>query len=161
MVVFLLAIPLHTYLRANNTLYNFIFSPNDLYQTLAVSNFDLTKKGKVANLDFTHKYPGNHWVAVIVENPIEVRESYSNDFEVNIEIRKNDRVLLTKTLSDSSFWFHGGKGRSGFALFKYKVPKDLPMYEGLSAKLVVKKNSPEFKIKYGEHKLEIGKFSDG
>ena len=159
-VFIVVSVPIHYYLRSNSVAYNFFFSPDNLYNNLASSAFDLSVVGSVADMQYIHEYPGNHWIAVLVEKPDRVPASYDDDFEVTLQVSDKEGILLNRSLSDSSFWFYGGIERSGFALFNYKVPNDLPANVPLSAKLVVYKGSPEFQSKYGNQRLIISKFSD-
>lgn len=159
-VFIVVSVPIHYYLRSNSVAYNFFFSPDDLYNNLSSSGFDLSVAGSAADMQYMHKYPGNHWIAVLVEKPDRTPTSYNDDFQVTLQVSNEEGVLLNKSLSDSSFWFYGGSERSGFVLINYKVPRDLPANVPLLAKLVVHKASPDFKIKYGNQRLIISKFSD-
>jgi hypothetical protein len=159
-VFIVVSVPIHYYLRSNSVAYNFFFSPDDLYDNLASSGINLSVHGGAVDLQYMHKYPGNHWIAVLVEKPDRTPASYNNDFEVTLQVSNKEDVLLNRSLSDSGFWFYGGSERSGFALINYKVPRDLPANIPLVAKLVVKKASPDFQSKYGDQRLIISKFSD-
>ena len=159
-VFIVILVPIHYYLRSNSVAYNFFFSPDDLYDNLASADIDLSTVGSSINLQYMHKYPGNHWVAVLVEKPDRTPASYNDDFEVTLQVIHEGNVLLNRSLSNSSFWFYGGAERSGFALINYKVPRDLPANIPLSAKLVIQKASSDFRSKYGDQRLIISKFSD-
>ncbi len=150
----------HHYLRGSSPLYNFFFSPSYLYLNLAEVDFDLSTFGTNRELQFTTKYPGNHWVSVLVENPAKVMESYASDFEVKISISSEGRIFSESIASDSSFWFYGGPERSGFALKTYKIPSELPIGQPLTAKVTVMKESPGFNKRYGNQRLIISKYSD-
>lgn len=150
----------HFQLRESSPLYNLFFSPSDLYSNLAESAFDLTEKGFTKKLEVTHIYPGNHWVALLVEKPAELFEKYDSDFEVQITIISKNKVMLDSTVSDSSFWFLGHKDRSGFALLTYKIPDIVPIGTSLTFTVKVLKPSPEFAKKYGKQRIIISKYSD-
>jgi len=150
----------HTQLRNSSPLYNFFFSPGDLYSNLAESDFDLSARGLEKELKFTTKYPGNHWLAILVESPPELMEKYKSDFEVKIQVLGEKGVLSESVVSDSSFWFYGGQYRSGFALATYKVPSVLPLGQSLTIKATVLKESTEFTKKYGKQRIIMSKYSD-
>ncbi len=82
----------HIHLRGNSTLYNFFFSPSDLYSNLAESTFNLTEKEISKEFKIVHKYPGNHWVAVLVEKPVNVGDHYDSNFKVKVSILNGSNV---------------------------------------------------------------------
>jgi hypothetical protein len=155
-----LAVLVHYHLRSSSPLYNFFFSPSDLYKTLGESSFDLSKQGLEKELKFTTKYPGNHWLAILVESPPEIMEKYKSDFEVKVQVLSESGVISESVVSDSSFWFYGGQQRSGFALATYKAPSDLPLGQPLTIKATVINESPGFTEKYGKQRLIMSKYSD-
>ena len=150
----------HYQLRRSSILYNFLFSPDDLYQTLDESDFDLSSQGIERELKFKIKYPGNHWLAILVESPPETTEKYKSDFDVKIQIFDKEGILTESVVSDSSLWFYGGQQRSGFALATFKVPSDLPLDQQLNIRVSVVKESPGFTKLYGKHRIIMSKFSD-
>jgi len=161
LVLFLALIFLvHSHLRNSSPLYNLFFSPDDLYSNLAESNYDLSIRGLEKELKFTTKYPGNHWLAILVESPPEVMEKYKSDFEVNIQVVGGKGVLSESVVSDSSFWFYGGQHRSGFALATYKVPSKLPIGQPVTIKATVVRDSPGFTKQYGKQRIIVSKYSD-
>lgn len=150
----------HYQLRSSSPLYNFFFSPADLYSNLAESNFDLSVKGLEKELKFSTKYPGNHWLAILVDSPPELMEKYPSDFKVKIQVLGEGEVLSESVVSDSSFWFYGGKNRSGFALTTFKVPSSLPLSQPLAIKATVVEASSGFTKKYGKQRIIMSKYSD-
>lgn len=150
----------HYQLRSGSLIYNFLFPPNDLYSNLAESDFDLSVKGLERELRFIPKYPGNHWLAILVESPPEIMEKYKSDFKVKIQVISEKGVISESVASNSSFWFRGGKGRNGFALVTYKAPSDLPLKRPLTLKASVMKESPDFEKQYGTQRIIVRKYSD-
>jgi len=108
LVVFILVLLglAHYQLRNTSPLYNYFFSPKDLYKTLAESDFDLSNSGLEKELIFTAKYPGNHWVAILVEHPPGAMEKYQSDFKVKIEMIGENKVLSESFANDSNYWFN-------------------------------------------------------
>ena len=159
-LLFALIVLVHLQLRTSSPLYNFCFSPADLYSNLAESDFDLSINGLERELKFTTKYPGNHWLAILVDSPPEIMEKYPSDFKVKIQILGEKEVLSESVVSDSSFWFYGGKNHSGFALTTFNVPGNLPFAQPLTIKVTVKKESPGFTKKYGKQRIIMSKYSD-
>ena len=151
---------LHYHWRETSPLYNFLFSPSDLYSNLVKTNFDLTKKGFTKKIIITNKYPGNHWIALLVNKPTKTGDKYDSDFKVKITIKNKTNVILEKIVSDSSFWFYGGKNNSGFALLSYKSPNILPLGIPLNIEIKVLTPSKNFEKKYGKQFLVVEKFSD-
>jgi len=160
LLILAILVALHIQLRESSPLYNFFFSPPDLYNNLAAADFDLTETGLATNLEVKHKYPGNHWVAILVEKPTELFEKYNSDFEVKITITNNNKVVFSSTATDSSSWFLGSTNRSGFSLLTYKIPDMFPIGALLVFKVEVVKGSPDFTKKYGKQRIIITKYSD-
>ena len=108
LVVFILVLLglAHYQLRNTSPLYNYFFSPIVLYKTLAESDFDLSNSGLEKELIFTAKYPGNHWVAILVEHPPGAMEKYQSDFKVKIEMIGENKVLSESFANDSNYWFN-------------------------------------------------------
>jgi len=154
------AVLAHYHLRSSSPLYNFFFSPADLYSNLAESDFDLSVEGLEKELKFSIKYPGNHWLAILVDSPPKLMEKYPSDFKVKIQVLGKGEVLSESVVSDSSFWFYGGKNRSGFALTTFKVPSSLPLSQPLAIKATVVEASSGFTKKYGKQRLIMSKYSD-
>ena len=150
----------HTHLRSTSPLYNFFFSPSDLYTDLASETFDMTKTGNSIELPFISKYPGNHWVVVLVENPAELQAGYGSDFKVKVSIKDGTEIVSETITDNSKFWFYGGTERSGFALSTYKIPKDWQLNHPLIVSAEVLKPSQSFENKYGSQRIVVSKFSD-
>jgi len=149
-----------SYLRKTSTSFNFFFSPKDLYSELAISDFDFSGTQSERNLDFIHKYPGNHQISILVENPAEITEPYVTDFIVRIAIYNKTEKLLERISSDSNRMFWGGATNSGFSLLHYKVPDDLPIGVELRANIVITEPDLDFESRYGKQRIRISKFSD-
>ena len=159
-IVIIFAVVAHFHFRNTNTTYNYIFSPSDLYHHLSDSSFDLSETGLTKTLEITHKYPGNHRVAIFVEKPVEPGILYNSDFIVKISISNGKDVLFERTVSDSSAWFYGGKDNSGFALMDYKIPNELLLGVPLSAQIKVINGNSEFASQYGSQRIVINKIPD-
>ena len=154
------AILAHYQLRGRSPYYNLLFPPPDLYTNLAEADFSLSARGLKKDLEFTTKYPGNHWVAILVDSPPEITEKYPSDFIVKIQILGENGIIFESVVSDSSFWFYGGTNRSGFVLTTFKVPSDLPLAKILTIKATVEKESHELIKKYGRQRIVMSKYSD-
>lgn len=159
-IIIVFVVIAHSHLRKTNTTYNYIFSPSDLYHYLSEANFDLSETDLTKNLEITHKYPGNYWVALLAEKPADIGTPYDSDFKVKISILNGEKVLFERTVSDTSAWFHGGDDNSGFALMDYKISNELLLDLPLSATIKVLESSAEFTNKYGSQRIIIRKTSD-
>lgn len=159
-IVIVIVVVSHLHFRKTNTTYNYIFSPSDLYHHLSESSFNLSETGLTKILEITHKYPGNHRVAIFVEKPVDPGILYDSDFTVQIRISNGEDVLFERTVSDSSAWFHGGKDNSGFALMNYNIPNKLLLGVPLTAQIEVIESSANFTSQYGNQRLIINKISD-
>lgn len=156
----LMAWQTHSHLRKASPLYNFFFSPSDLYTNLASAEFDITKAGYSKQLSFSSKYPGNHWIAIVVQEPAEHLAGYGDDFKVRVTIKDGGNVITETVADNSRFWFWGGKKRSGFALATYDVPEQWAVGQDLVAVAEVLKPSPSFQEKYGKQIIVVRKFAD-
>ena len=159
-IIIIFVFAAHSHFRKTSTTYNYIFSPSDLYRHLSTANFDLSETGLSKSLEITHKYPGNHRVAILVEKPVDPGVLYDSDFIVKISISNGNDILFERTVSDSSAWFHGGNENSGFTLMNYKISNELLLGVPVSAKIKVIKRSTEFTSKYGKQHIVINKTSD-
>ncbi len=159
-VLLVLGISGHSYLRGHSALYNFFFSPADLYRNLAEADFDLSAEGMERQFQLSHQYPGNHWLAILVEKPVKFGDHYDNDFVVSVSIEQQGKVLFEQKTSDSRFWFWGRPERRGFAMLRYKVSRDLPITVPLLVNIKVTKASAGFTEKFGKQRLIISKYSD-
>ncbi len=148
------------HLQATSPMFNFFFSPDDLYEQLACSDIDLSAEGSSVSLDFVNNYPGNHWIEIIVDNPTDLHNTYETKFELNIEIKDNDKELLATTANQPEIPFWGVKDHSGFAILTYDVPSKLPIRTQLTANITVKKADADFDDLYGKQRLCIKKYSD-
>ena len=159
-IIIISVVVAHSHFRKTSTTYNYIFSPSDLYHHLSEASFDLSEKGLSKSLEMTHKYPGNHRIAILVEKPADPGVLYSSDFIVKISISNGNDILFERTVSNSSAWFHGDNKNSGFTLMNYKISNELLLGVPLSAKIKVIENSTEFTRKYGNQRIIINKTSD-
>ena len=159
-LVVVVVVVAHLHFRKTNTTYNYIFSPSDLYSNLSESSFDLSETDLTKQLEIVHKYPGNHWVAILVEKPVPAGTAYDSDFKVQISITNGKEVLFERLVSDSSAWFLGSEGQGGFALMNYKIPTPLLLGVPLSAKIKVIEGSTAFNHKYGTQRIIISKVPD-
>lgn len=159
-VCLLIIVISHKYLRTNSPMYNLVFSPSDLYNSLADDAFNLSNERLTKEFKIVHKYPGHYCIALIVENPVGSGVKYDSVFLLNISFIKNDKVVLARIVSDTSFWFWGGKEKSGFILMTYDTPRQLPVGVPLVAKIKVLKADSQFNFKYGLPKIIIRKLSD-
>lgn len=150
----------HAHLRNSSPLYNFFFSPDDLYSTLAEATFDLSAQGMEKELSFTAKYPGNHQLAILVESPLVPPAEYPSDFEVKVQVTGGAGLLSESLISDANSWFYGGQSHSGFALVTYRVPVDFPLGEMISIRVTVIEASPDFEVEYGAQRIIVSKTSD-
>ncbi len=159
-IIIIFVVVAHSHFRKTSTTYNYIFSPSDLYHHLSEANFDLSETGLSKSLEITHKYPGNHRVAILVEKPVGPGVPYNSDFIVKISISNGNNILFERTVSDSNAWFHGGKENSGFTLINYIISNELLLGVPLSAKIKVIESSTEFTRKYGNQRIIINKTLD-
>ena len=150
----------HQDLRKNSTEYNLFFSPGDLYTHLAESEFDLSNRGLENELVFATKYPGNHWLTLLVENPPETMEDFKSQFEVKIDMLDEEGALFQTVVTEPELWFHGGEHYSGFALATFTVPDDLPLRKKLRIRATVLEESPGFTAQYGQQRIVMSKYPD-
>ena len=146
-------------LRKTSPLFNFLFSPGDLYEPLACTEFDLSKTGEYT-LSFQNQYPGNHRIEILVDNPPAVAATFHSEFKLNIKITDIDTVILDKTLTQPGPPFWRADGEGGFVALSYHVPKDLPRGQKLKASIEIETPDEAFLRRYGEQTLCIRKFSD-
>ncbi len=152
-----------SYLRLHSAIFNFFFSPTDLYDSLAETAFDLDKKGQSYELHFRPPYPGNHAFKFLVTHPVPVGDVYHAEYSLILQIlNEGGKVLLDTVIGppdgNSGFW--GRSGNSGFFLHIFKVPSDFPRGKNLIARVTVMREDSSFRQKYGPVRLVVKKFSD-
>ena len=148
------------YLHKNSPIFNFFFTPKDLYSPVVCSNFDLSKNNNY-QLSFTNKYPGGHNLEILVEKPTKILDKYVTEFKIRVIISAEDKKIVNTVVTEkniSSFW--GGENNSGFAIYRYRVPSDLPQGKLLKATIQIEMSDEDFYEKYGKQKLCFTKHSD-
>jgi hypothetical protein len=146
------------YLHKNSVLFNFFFSPKDLFSPLICTQFDLSQKNTYV-LEFENKHPGNHWLEVLVEKPTKVLENYETHYKLRIIISSEEGQLLDKIVTEKDllpFW----SIKSGFSIYNYKVPTDLPREKRLKASIQIIEPDESFSTKYGKQEMCFKKYSD-
>jgi len=147
-------------LRKKSPMFNFVFPPEDIYQSLSEMPFSTSSEGKLYECSFTPKYPGYHSVEIIVAKPSKVMETYDATFLVDIAIKDKEGAVLVEgkvTPPYSPFW---GANGSGLKLVNFKATENVPLDKPLTAYIRVKTADASFEKKHGPLSLRIIKMSD-
>jgi hypothetical protein len=80
-------------------------------------------------------------------------------YKLRIIVRSEEKQLLDKIVTEKDllpFW----SNRSGFSIYNYEVPTDLPRGKRLKASIQIIEPDESFSEKYGEQEMRFKKFSD-
>ena len=145
-------------LQKSSPAFNWLFSPSDLYEPLAVTSIDLAKEGQIYQVNFENKYPGLHWFAIQAEKPTSGATGYEGDFILQLEVRRKEELLISELIKGpgSPYWSH----KSGFSIHWYRSPDSLPLREPLEVKLSVVRADKVFAEKHGQFNFVVSKLSD-
>lgn len=141
-------------------MFNFVFPPEDIYQSLSEIPFSTSSEGKLYECSFTPQYPGYHSFEIIVDKPSKVMESHDATFLLDIAIEDGEGAVLVEertTPPYSPFW---GINESGLKLLILKASEDIPLDKPLTAYIRVKTTDASFEEKHGPLSLRIIKMSD-
>lgn len=158
LVGILLVVP---YLRAHSPLFNFIFSPPDLYMPLGETEISLAQTGHTYTIPFRPIYPGNHTVDVLVQRPTEISEPYKGDYTLLCQFAGSDgRVVQETVIQGGGYPFWGASENSGLTIHWFEVPSDVPRGESFVLNVTVKRPDQNFEKRHGKTRLVVRKRSD-
>ena len=149
------------WLRLNSPLFNFFFTPKDIWQEMVVGDIDLTKFGRVQAVSFSSKYPGNYAINLNVFC-LEKTDHYQSRIRLKCSIYQNG-ILINEFESkdaDMHAGYIGLDGSAGIRLIELSSPKDFPLREEVEFRFEVIRTDSEFHKKYGKTSLTIDKDSD-
>lgn len=157
----LLTIGAFQWLRANSPIFNLFFPPTDFYTTLAESPIIFEQAGYVLDMKFKNKrYPGGYALIIQTEKPLPKAGGFRTKIKANIKVKKDNIIILQKTVSKPRSYFWKNEKESGFYLFQYQVPTDLPKNVELNLEMTLLEPDKEIFKKYGKTKAIIRKTSD-
>lgn len=148
------------HLRKSSPMFNIIFPPEDIYQSLSEMPFSTFSADKLYECSFIPKYPGYHSIEIIVAKPLKVMEAYEATFLVDIVIKDEEGAVLVEgkvTPPYSPFW---GTNDSGIKLINFIASEDVALDKPLTAYIRVKTTDASFEEKHGPLSLRIIKMSD-
>lgn len=137
-------------------LLNFIFPPPDLYLTLASVNLDPGQAEYI--LSYSNKYLGNHALMVSSQKPAKEDKPDYYNISVTFSVSDGDKELFRMEPERPSQFI--SRDDYGAFLAWYKVPRDLPVSEQLTARVIFSGNLKSFLDRRGKTTLKIQKFSD-
>ena len=144
---------------------NWVSPPKDYYVPLVKEDLNISTRGMINKISFKNKYEGNHSLGIFLEHftddlyYVPLSKRYKTKLKVEISFYNQGTLLLTKHLEDIYEPFIGDFG-SGFALFTYKVPQDLPLNTDLILQISILESDKHLFDTYGPTKLYIRKISD-
>jgi hypothetical protein len=145
-------------LRKHSRFFNMVFTPSDWSVPLATSAIDFGTQGQTYTLNFENKYPGLHWLEVRVTKPITISDKYKSDFELQLEMKYGEKLIVSEVIKGPGSSFSGSE--KGFEIFWYRVPGKLPLRKPIEAKITILKSDKNFASIYGNAELAIRKLSD-
>lgn len=145
-------------LRKTSPVFNGLVPPAGLYSPLSVSAMNLAEEGQRYQLRFENKYPGQHWFAIRVNSLAALDAANVGDFALRLEVSTDERPIHSE-LIEGPFERYQSRD-NGFALYRYRVPEDLPIREPLTATLTIVQADEKFESAYGPAELVIKKLSD-
>lgn len=135
-----------------------LFEPGDLWEPLAEEPLNSNKLQY--EFSFSHKYVGNHNIAIILldKEEIDLWKIDRNDLKISVKFYRNSELLFSKSTTDVNA-FKGLRG-NGLTYIAYAVSDDVPISQKLDVVINVMGNMDDFLNKYGNAKIIIRKGSD-
>lgn len=137
--------------------------PKDLFNYLVREKIDLAKAGNRYIYEFSNKYKGKYIVGMLLDNfSKDLYFSQTKEIpEAIMEVRFfNSGDLIFSKIIDGKYGAFLGKDGSGYILFTYLCPEELPIDETMTCKVNIIKGDSAFLKKYGPAQFFIKKTSD-
>lgn len=142
----------------------FFFHPQDLFEPKFTNEIDITKKGKV-ELGFRNAYVGNYIVGLWFNedqwsyDPKKFKEIMPT-LKMKLSIYSNGKMIRSEDVCGVlSPFFMGYFGGTGFKVFSYKCPEDVPINTSLLYVVEVCKPDKCLANKWGLPKAYISRIS--
>lgn len=139
--------------------------PADLYAALGMVDLDVAQGGLVGRLEFSNKYVGQHVVGLLLARFHE--DLYFMDRDLRFRPKLKLMVVFTigdtvviKRFVENSYDPFIGKDGSGFSLFEYNVPDDLPIAQKITCEVRVIQGDHKMQQEYGPIGFFVRKTSD-
>lgn len=143
--------------RRNSPMFNFVFTPHDMFEPLAAKVVDLARQGNTITLHFSPKYPGNQCLDLEVDK-LDPGSPIKSTLALSVTIKNgNGNQIQTKPASFSNFWSEKYKG---FSLVTFRVPEDLKVGESVTVVVTVSSADTQFTEKYGSTHFVVRKGAD-
>lgn len=145
-------------LRKTSPVFNILVPPTDLYSPLSASPVSLADEGQRYLRRFENKYPGQYWIAIRVNSLAALDAVDVGDFVLRLDVSTDNRQVFSNRIEGPFERYE--RADSGFAVYRYRVPEDLPIREPLTATLTIVRADEQFESAYGPSELVIKKLSD-
>jgi hypothetical protein len=139
--------------------------PTDLYTPLGTVDFDVSQGGLVARVEFVNKYVGQHVVSLLLakfQEDLYFKDQdhrFRPDLKLMIVFTVGNTVLLKRYVENSYLPFIGKNG-SGFSLFEYNVPEELPIAQKIMCEVRIMQGDHRMQKEYGPVRFLVRKASD-
>lgn len=152
-------------LRSNSpaalkTIVQLIVPPEDLYEPLMTGSINIKDDVATKSFSYNHKYMGSHEIVIYFDNPDVSLFLNSPELKLiaSIECRVGDNLYYSRTVESGSHFI--GRRGSGYSLYVYEVPQDLPLDKTINCVLSLSEMDAEFFKKYGPSRVYVKKISD-
>jgi len=138
-----------------------LFPPNDLYDFRVRETIDISKDD-VREVTFSAKYVGRHSAGLVLhrfDDAALAGTAYKFPLRIELSFFRGTVPVLSTPSGETASWFIGRSG-SGFDLFFFDVPRDLPVSETIAVRIDVLTPNAEFANAYGPVDFVIRKVSD-
>jgi hypothetical protein len=140
-------------------------SPADYHSPLGMVAIDVSQEGGIARFEFSNKYVGRHVVGLylakfqddlyfakqVTRHPRKLRLAMGFAIGAPAGMKQSVKVSLDPFI---------GKSGSGFTLYEYDVPNDLPIAQKITCEVEVIQSDLEMQQTYGPIQLFVRKTSD-
>ncbi len=136
------------------------FPPNDLYRTLMMVPLDVRQSDFSIDGELTHPYAGKYEIGLQVAKCISMTSSKcKSNVRLLVELSSPTGAELEALIGNTirPWW---GRDVSGFSLFHYWVPSNLPVDTKIQCRVRVETPSDEFFDMYGDAALYVRKSSE-
>lgn len=138
------------------------FPPDDLHAPLVEAPADLSRVGTAAELEleFEHRYPGAHEVALDVPEPAPIASIWPGFDQLTIAVRCTDSAgheVGGQARSATPYWRSGGWGIS---LVTYSVPDQLAYRGRVRCRVAPVSGGAAFARAFPRHRFVVRKASE-
>lgn len=138
------------------------FPPGDLFAFIAREELDLSQAGAVKEVSFLAKYRGQYDTGILLRNFDSDKfygTKYNFPLRLKLTFQRGSTFIISKVVG-AQFSPFIGRDASGFGLFTFSTPEDLPIGEEITCRIEIVSSDPALNSRYGPAEFFVRKISD-